>query len=385
MTDTTLETLIGLRRQLHQQPELGYQEVETSKLIASKLDDLGIPYTTRVARTGIVAEIQKGSGKCVALRADMDALPIREATGLDFASEKDGLMHACGHDLHTTMLLGAIMELQQCDFNGTIRFVFQPSEEGANGDPEKKSGGQRVVEEGTLEGVDYALALHVHPLLEVGHLSYALGDALACTSHFTITVLGKSGHAGAAPHLAKDAILSATALVQNLHTIVSRDINPTEAGVLSITTINGGVANNVIADKVEITGTLRALSMDNYRLIIRRMKDIIAGNARAFGTEIDLSIELFYPSVVNSEVVHQQLEETARRVFPKGISEVEPMLGGEDFAFYANAVPSMFYLLGAKDDSEECYFLHHPKVVFNEDCIRYGVAFLREAALKLLI
>ncbi len=384
MDNTRIQELIAVRRRLHQHPELGYQEIETAKLICDKLDELGVPYQYGVAKTGIVAEIEKGKGKCIALRADMDALPMSEQTHLAFASTKEGVMHACGHDIHTTILLGAIMELRESAFNGKIKFIFQPSEEGTNGDKEKKSGGQRIVEEGILDDVSYAFGLHVNPLLEVGKVSYALGNALACTSHFTITVLGKSGHAGAAPHLANDAIVTATALVQNLHTIVARNIEPTQTGVLSVTMINGGVAQNVIADKVEIGGTIRALDINNYHLIVKRMKSIIEGVSVSYDTTIDLSIDLFYPSLVNDRDVHQQLKETATQVFPQGLVEVEPMLGGEDFAFYSRKVPSMFYFLGAKDNAEECYFLHHPKVVFNEDCIPYGVEFMKNAALKLL-
>ncbi len=384
MESARLEELINIRRTIHRNPELGYHEYETSKLICDKLYEHGINYESGIAKTGVVAEIENGNGPCIALRADMDALPIQEETGQEFASSRDGIMHACGHDVHTTMLLGALLELNETNFNGKIKFIFQPSEEGVNGDPDSKSGGQRLVESGVLDSVSYALGLHVHPLLEVGKMSYALGNALACTGHFTITVVGKSGHAGAAPHLAKDAILTASALVQNLHTIVSRNIDPTKTGVLSITTVNGGVADNVIADKVTIGGTIRALDLDNYHLIIERMRQIIDGVATAYDSEINLSIDLFYPSLINSAEVHNRLESVAQQVFPDGVTEVGPMLGGEDFAFYSRKTPSMFYFLGAKDEAEECYFVHHPKVVINEGCIPYGVSFLKNAALRLL-
>ncbi|MEM8894788.1 MAG: M20 family metallopeptidase [Bacteroidota bacterium] len=384
MDEGRIAALIKIRRQIHQNPELGYQEEATAKLVCEELDQLGIKYQAGLAKTGIVAEIDNGPGKCIALRADMDALPIQEATGLDFSSAKPGVMHACGHDVHTTILLGAVMELQASEFKGKIKFVFQPSEEGVNDDPDKKSGGQRLVEAGILDDVDQAIGLHVHPLLEVGHMSYALGDALACTGHFTITVVGKSGHAGAAPHLAKDAILISSSLVQNLNTIVSRNIDPTKTGVVSVTTIHGGVANNIVADRVEIGGTIRALDLEDYRLIISRMQSIINGTAATFDAEITMSIDLFYPSLVNDATVHDELKEVADHTFPQGVSEIDPILGGEDFAFYSRRVPSMFYFLGAKDNAEECYFLHHPKMVINEGCIPYGVSFLRDAALKLL-
>ncbi|HFC01031.1 MAG TPA: amidohydrolase [Phaeodactylibacter sp.] len=386
MQQSNINELIQFRRQLHQYPELGYQEFKTSKLICKKLDELGVSYQSGLAKTGIVAEIKKGAGKCIALRADMDALPIVEATGLDFSSKNKGVMHACGHDVHTTILMGAITQLINQDFRGKIKFIFQPSEEGVNGDTENKSGGQRIVELGILKDVDYALALHVHPLLEVGKLGYALGNALACTGNFSIQVRGKSGHAGAAPHLAIDGILVATTLIQNLYTIVSRNINPTKTGVVSVTMINGGQATNIIADNVIIKGTIRALDMEEYDLIIQRMNKIIKGVSESFGAAIDWSIDLFYPSLINHSNVHKILKSVGKTVFgEEEVLEVSPMLGGEDFAFYSREVPSMFYFIGAKNTNEPCYFLHHPKVVINEDCIQYGVDFLTKSALKLML
>ncbi|MEM6264543.1 MAG: M20 family metallopeptidase, partial [Bacteroidota bacterium] len=370
--------------QLHQFPEIGYQEVETSQLICNKLEELGISYNAGIAKTGIVGEIDKGPGKCIALRADIDALPIQEETELEFASLNAGVMHACGHDVHTTMLLGAIMELQEKDFSGKVRFIFQPSEEGVYEDLEKKSGGQRIVEAGTLQGVDFALALHVHPLVDVGQITYAPGAALACASHFKIIVKGKAGHAGAAPHLAIDSILVASSLIQHLNTIVSRDIDPTKTGVVSVTMISGGTAPNIIADKVEISGTIRALELDEYNLIQKRVMEIIDGMSIAYGAKIDFEIELFYPSLLNHENLHIKIEEVAKSVFDKGVLKVDPIMGGEDFAFYSREVPSMFYFLGAKSSENEPYFLHHPKMIVNEDCIQYGVNFLTQATLKLL-
>lgn len=384
MIQDNIKELISFRRTLHANPEIGYQEYNTSKLIREKLDQIGISYKSGLAKTGIVAELEKGEGKCIALRADMDALPILEETDLDFASKNEGVMHACGHDVHTTILLGAIMELMDKKFKGKIKFIFQPSEEGINGDIERKSGGQRLVELGVLQDVDCALALHVHSLLEVGKLNFALGSALACANSFTIEVIGKAGHAGAAPHLATDAVLVATALIQNLYSIVSRDINPTSTGVLSISMVNGGVAPNIVADKVTIRGTVRALETEEYEQIIHRMKQIIEGVATAFEATINFDVDFYYPSLKNDGNVHKRIENVAEKLFPLGVSEADPVLGGEDFAFYSREVPSMFYFLGAKNTTEPCYFLHHPKVIINEDCIPYGIDFLTNSALELL-
>ena len=379
-----LNELIDFRRHLHENPELGYQEFETANLVCQKLDQLQIPYQRGIAKTGIVAELRKGSGNCIALRADMDALPIQEETGLPFASKKNGIMHACGHDIHTTMLLGAASLLKESDFKGSIKFIFQPSEEGVNGDNENKSGGQRMVESGILNDVDYAIGLHVLSTQKLGTLSYSPGNALACTSSFTIIVHGKASHAGAAPHLGIDSILVATTIIQNLHTIVSRNISPTQSGVVSVTMISGGTAPNIIADKVEIRGTIRSLELPDYNLILKRFNEIIQGAEQMFEAKVEFKIDSFYPCVINNEEVCEKLKITANEIFPNGLIVTKPMLGGEDFAFYSLKVPSMYYFIGAEFENEITYFLHHPKVIMNENCIPLGVNFLTKATKVLL-
>lgn len=379
-----LNHLIELRRKIHKNPELGYNENETAKLIMNELDYLGIPYF-RAARTGVVAEIKKGNGKCIALRADMDALPIKEETELDFKSGNEGIMHACGHDIHTTMLLGACSYLKNSDFKGTVKFIFQPSEEGNFKDPENKSGGERIVEEGILNNVDSAIALHVHSLLDVGTIAFIPGQALACSSTFTINVKGKAGHAGAAHHLCIDSILIASDLIQSLHHIVSRNISATKPGVISITKIHGGTATNIIADHVILNGTIRSLDSDSYIRMIQRIKTIIAGFAQSYEAEIDFEIGKFSPILLNDIALNDKLKPIANQVFKtQGYIEVEPSLGGEDFAFYSRKVPSVFYFIGAKDTQDPTYFLHHPKVVFNEECMGLGVEFLAKSAILLL-
>ncbi len=379
------ENLIKIRRHLHQIPELGYQEFETSKFICEKLEEIGIPFKKGFAKgTGIVAELKKGEGKTVLLRADIDALPMQEISGLEFSSKNDGVMHACGHDIHTTILLGAIMNLKEKDFEGTIKFVFQPSEEGANGDLEKKSGGQRIVEEGVLDDVDFAVGLHVNPLAPVRMLNYTLGNALACAGNFTIEIFGKSSHAGAAPQLAKDVVLVGSALVQNLHSIISRNIAPLEAGVVSIAEFHAGTAPNVIADYARLTGTLRAMNDENFEKINNRIQQIIKGISEAYDTEIKFTMDSYYPSVINSSEVHQRLENIAKNVFPMGVHPIEPTLGAEDFSFYSRKVPSMFYFIGAMSEQKGEFFIHHPKVIFNEECMTFGSGFLAESALELL-
>lgn len=394
MQQELINKLISIRRTIHANPELGYQENETSTLVCKELDALGISYRKNIAKTGVVAEIDKGNGPCIALRADMDALPIKEENTLGFKSEKKikaqngmdiPLMHACGHDIHTTMLLGAATLLKDSSFKGKVKFFFQPSEEDVYDDPEKKSGGQRMVESGELEDVKAALGLHVHPLLPVGQVAYKLGQALACAGFFKIEVTGVMAHASIAPHLGIDAVLVSSQLIQNVTAIVPKYTAPTEAIVISFTKINGGVAPNVIADKVVLEGTIRALDLATFNEIKLRMAKVIEGIALYSGAGITIEYSLNYPSLLNDKKIHENLNGTLDSVFGKtNIIPIDAILGSEDFAFFSRKVPSMFYFLGAKDTADQCYFLHHPKVIFNEGCIPYGTKLLAEGALKLL-
>jgi amidohydrolase len=394
MKKELLDKLISIRRKIHSNPEIGYQEFETAETICKELDALGIPYKKGIAKTGVVATLKKGDGPCIVLRADIDALPIKEENDLAFKSEKKSkatngtefpVMHACGHDMHTTMVLGAAALLKEEDFKGTVKFIFQPSEEGVYDDPDKKSGGQRIVESGELEGVKAALGLHVHPLLPVGKIAYKLGQALACANFFKIEVTGKMAHASVAPHLGIDAILISSQLIQNISSLVPKYINPTEATVISFTKVNGGVAPNVIADKVVLEGTVRALDLNTFNEILKRMEKIIEGTAISSDAKITIEYNLNYPSLLNDKNVHTNLSGTLDSVFGKeNIIPVDAILGSEDFAFYSRKVPSMFYFLGARDNAEQCHFLHEPKVIFNEDCIPYGAKLLCNGALELL-
>ena len=394
MNDQLYTKLIAIRRQIHANPEIGYQEFETANLICKELDELNIPYKKNIAKTGVIATLKKGDGPCIVLRADMDALPIKEENELPFKSIKKTdaasgtpipLMHACGHDLHTTMLLGAAALLKDIDFKGCIKFIFQPSEEDVYDDPEKKSGGQRIVESGELNDVKAAIGLHVHPLLPVGKVAYKLGQALACANFFKIEIKGKMAHAAVAPHLGIDAILVASTLIQSISAITSKYIPPHEPTVISFTKINGGVAPNIIADKVVIEGTVRALDLDTFNQVLERMEKIIKGTMLCFDATITIDYRLNYPSLLNDKGIHSEMGETLTSIFSKeNIIPIDAIMGSEDFAFYSRKVPSMFYFLGAKDDADKCYFLHDSKVIFNEACIPFGSKLLSEGALKLL-
>jgi amidohydrolase len=379
------DRLIHIRRQIHAKPELGYEEEHTSGLVRHELDRLGINYISNIAGTGVIATLTRGQGPCVAIRADMDALPMQEETGLPFASAVSGKMHACGHDIHTTMLIGAAALLKETDFRGTVKFLFQPSEEGPANDPERKSGARKFVEAGHLDDVQAALGLHVDPSLPVGQISYALGPALACTGFFTVEVRGKAAHAGASPQLGIDAVLIASQLVQSAQTIVSRNTPPMETAVLSFTKINGGIAPNVIADRVVLEGTVRALNLDIYEAVIARLQQMIDGLQLMHQTEIVFDLYFTIPSVLNNKDVHQKLQGSLTGVFGQANAlEKVPLLAGEDFCYYSRKVPAMFYLLGAQDPSSPGYYLHHPKVIFNEACIPFGSSFLARGAVELL-
>jgi len=379
------DRLIDIRRQIHAQPELGYEEQHTSSLVKQELDLLGIDYISNIAGTGVIASLTQGSGPCVAIRADMDALPMQEETGLPFASKVNGKMHACGHDLHTTMLIGAAALLKQTDFRGTIKLLFQPSEEGPGTDPEKKSGARRFVEAGHLDDVQAALGLHVDPSLPVGQISYAIGPALACTGFFTMEVRGRAAHAGASPQLGIDAVVIASQLIQAAQTIISRHTPPMETAVLSFTKINGGVAPNVIADKVVLEGTIRALNLNVYEEVIDRLRKLGEGLGLINQAEIIFDLYFSIPSVLNNDKVHRKLQGSLNGIFgQENALEKIPLLAGEDFCYYSRKVPSMFYLLGAQDPTSPGYYLHHPKVIFNEQCIPLGASFLAKGAVELL-
>lgn len=377
--------MIAIRRELHRFPELGYQEVQTAQLICRELDNLGVSYRSGVARTGVVAEISRGKGKTIALRADMDALPIEEATGLPFSSEHPGVMHACGHDAHTAMLLGAIRLLRDQAFTGTLRFLFQPSEEDNQGDPDGYSGAKRMLVEGALQGVDCALGLHQAPMLPTGTISLRDGAVLAAADHFEIRIHGRSAHAGVNPQDGIDAIVIAAELVGHLQTIVSRRVSPNDQAVVSVGAISGGSGYNIVADQVILGGTTRALDDRIYRRNIEQIRTICDSLAAMHGAAIEFKVIHRVPVTRN----HPEITATARRaaaqIFPEpGILAVPPMLGGEDFAYFAAELPACFALLGTQPPDAQATSLHHPQMFIDEAALPYGAAFLAQTALELL-
>jgi len=377
--------LVRIRRQLHQNPELGFQEFKTADLIEGELKKLRIP-TERVISTGVIGTLRKGAGPTVLLRADMDALPVLEDTGLPFRSLTDGCAHACGHDLHMTILLGAAHLLREADFKGTIRFLFQPSEESSLRSPERgKSGGQLVAESGVLDESDVALGLHVHPLLPVGQLGYKIGESYANVGNFAIRIHGKGGHPGDMRQVI-DPVLAAGHLITEARAITGAQPDP-PVSVLAFSHVEtlAKPSFNVIPSDVLLQGSLRSLYLETYNELVERLRQLLRRLEVTYGCSLELEFTAYYPSLWNDEHVHTTLASVQEKIFGRdNVIESRPYLIGEDFSFYSRMMPAQFYFLGAKTAENDSYFLHHPEVTFNEDCIPYGAALLAEGALRLV-
>lgn len=385
MDDKLFDRLVAIRRDLHQNPELSFTEFRTAALVETELAALGIP-TQRVALTGVIGTLRKGEGPTIVLRADMDALPVLEESGVSFPSKTDGVMHACGHDIHTTMLIGAATLLKTAEFSGTVKLVFQPAEEGPTRSPEKaKSGGQLIAESGKLDGADAALGLHVHPLLPVGSLSYKNGESLANVGNFSIRINGKGGHPGLMKEVI-DPVAIAARLISAAHALVGPQPDPPTA-VLAITHVatEAKPSFNVIPSHLLLQGSLRAVRITDYEDIVRRLNVLLDNLAAEFGCTIDLDFSAYYPSLLNDPGIHGRLSPVYEKIFGnENVTEGLAYLVGEDFSFYSRMMPAQFYFLGAKANRNDVYFLHHPKVTFNEECIKYGARFLADGALHLL-
>ena len=374
------EEIAGWRRHLHQKPELNFDVFETADFVKNKLKEFGCDeIVTGLGKTGVVGVIKGnlGTGSTIGLRADMDALPIEEITGKPYASTVPGKMHACGHDGHTAMLLGAAKYLAETrNFAGSVAVIFQPAEEGGGG-------GNEMVKDGMMErfSIDKVFGMHNMPSLPVGQFAIRPGAIMAATAEFTITVKGKGGHA-ALPHRAIDPIVAGSQLVTALQTIASRSTDPAEAIVVSVTKFIAGSAYNVIPEHAVLAGTVRTLKKEVAKLAQERMAAICRGVAEVTGTEVELDYDANYPVTFN------HLEET---VFagdvaatiagePQVHREIQPLMGGEDFSYMLEARPGAFIFIGNGDSAN----LHHPAYDFNDEVIPHGVSYwvrLAETAL----
>lgn len=349
------------RRDFHQNPELSFQEYRTAETISKYLDSFGITHKTNIGETGIVGELDFGEGPTIALRADMDALPIQEIGDLEYKSKNEGVMHACGHDGHMAILLGVanVLSKNKKIKKGKIRFIFQPAEEGGGG-------ARYMIEDGCLEGVDEIYGLHLWNYQPLGEIGVKEGPIMAAADMFDIIVKGKGGH-GAAPQGTIDAIVVASHLVTALQTIVSRDTNPLENTVVTIGKISGGENFNVIADQVKLSGTTRAYTEKNRIMIKNRMKDIIDGVSKAFGTEIVLNYKEGYPPTINHQLPTKHILDAAYQVVGKGAGFPYLSMGGEDFSYYLQNIPGCFFFIGSAPDEKDTLSVPHHCSHFNID------------------
>lgn len=375
--------LVDIRRDIHRCPELAFEEERTAALVEGVLREAGLEVTTGVAGTGVVGRWRGREGRTLALRADMDALPLQEANDTPYASRHPGVMHACGHDAHVAMLLGAALLWREtgAGIAGNLTFIFQPAEE-------KPPGGARgMVEAGVLDDppAEGIVALHVDPFLPTGSLAFLAGPIMAASDRFTVRILGEGGHA-AAPHHAVDAVVVAAHAVLALQSVVSRQVNPLEPAVLSIGAIHGGEGFNVLAGEVTLTGTARTLHPDLRQAMPEKVRGILDGITRAYGGSYVLDWEWGYPNLAN----HPGLTGLARKAAEELVGShhclaLKPSMGGEDFAFYAQKVPATYIHLGARRGNvEKVYPWHHPHFDIDEGCLAVGAAFLVHFARRFL-
>jgi len=374
------EELIEWRRDFHMHPEIGFDVHRTAGIVADELEKMGYRVKRGVGKTGVVAEIGEG-GKLVAIRADMDALPLQEMNDHDYKSTVENAMHACGHDSHTAMALGAAHLLSKEKLNGRIRFLFQPSEETA--DDEGLSGAQRMEREGAVEGVDYVIAQHVDPTRPVGTIAINEGPSGGGVDTFSAVIIGKGGH-GAYPHTTVDPFSILAHVIVALNAIVSRRIDPYEPAAVSIGVIQGGFAENVIPERVTMRGTLRFTSMDVQKQIraeVTRAFEV----ARSLGGDYELNFIYGGPPLVNDKLVAKVIREVGQDLLGSdGVQDMHKSLGAEDFPEFLKNAPGAMYTLGTMIPGREVYELHHPKFDLDERALPIGTAVLVETALRFL-
>lgn len=373
------DTLIAWRRDFHAHPELGFAERRTAGRVAEILTSLGYRVRSGVGRTGVVADLGEGA-PIVALRADMDALPILEANRVPYASQNPGVMHACGHDAHTAIALGVATLLTRQVFAGTVRFLFQPAEEVF--DEESVSGAPRMIQAGAMEGVSVVLALHTDPTIAVGDISVEAGPYSAGVDTAHIAIIGKGGH-GAAPHKVVDPIYLSGHVILALHGIVSRRLHPLDPAVISIGSIHGGVVENVIPERVEMLATIRFMSREVQQQIHAEIERALSV-ARALGGDYELRFELGYPPMINDAGVVATFKQVAADLL--GAEHVVPRkngMGAEDFAYLSQLAPGAMFRLGARIEGDERK-QHNPSFDIDERCLPIGVAILTETALRVL-
>jgi amidohydrolase len=374
------ERIVQLRRDLHRIPEPAYTESKTAAYVADYLSQLGLTVKTGIARFGVVGtQTFSGSGKTLMLRSELDALPVSEETGLPFASTHEGAMHACGHDGHMAMVLGAATVLSELADrpSGRIKFVFQPAEEGPGG-------AKPMIEEGVMDNprVDYCLGCHLWPGIEEGRVGVKAGPLMAAMDRFDITVTGRGGH-GAMPHLCVDALEVGTQIVNALQRIVSRRMNPLSPTVVTVGQFHSGTAFNIIPETAHLSGTTRTFDPDIWKSWAERIDTIVSGICHAMGASYELDYQPGYPVTVNDAWMAGEIENIARSVVgPDNVVDPEPTMGGEDMSYFLERSKGCFFFLGV--GREGAAPLHNPRFDFNEKVLLTGVEIYCRAAVKLL-
>jgi amidohydrolase len=374
-----LEEVIATRRDLHAHPELGFEEFRTAGIVAKRLRSLGYEVHERLATTGVAGVLRgRAPGKTIMLRADMDALPLTEESGHAYRSKIDGAMHACGHDGHVAILLGAarLIAERSSELAGTIVLCFQPAEEG-------KGGAQAMVEEGFLErfGIQRAYALHLFSRLPTGTLGFREGDFYASSDSIEITIRGEGGH-GAAPHLSIDPILVAAEFVTSVQKVVSRQIDPLAPAVVTIGALHGGTTHNVIPSSVTLLGTVRAFDPGVREAMASRIERVLAGVCAASGASYDFSYLWRYPVTSNDRAQNAYVRALAARTFgERHVVDAERHMGAEDFSFFAQKVPACYFVLGSNGGRQTSFPHHHGKFDLDEGALATGVAIMTALAL----
>ena len=379
----------SLRRDFHMHPELGFREIRTGGIVAKELELLGIEVTKGVGKTGVVGLLEGGKpGPTLLLRFDMDALPIPEATNAEYASQTEGVMHACGHDGHTAigLTVAKMLHAHREQLAGTVKFCFQPSEEGNNG--EEVGGAEMMMRDGVLDHpkVDMTLSLHLWNEKPLGWVHVAKGPVMAGAEQFKIKLIGKGGH-GAVPNLTVDPILAAAQIVSAAQSIVARNVGPLETAVVSFTMLHSGTAFNVIPHEATLEGTIRTFDAGVRLKVLERFEQITRGVASAMGCQVEMNVKRLTPALVNADEVTASVQETARRVLPDAHHDNTPYLtmGAEDMAFMQEKVPGCYFFIGSANSERGLnYGHHHPKFDFDEEALVRGAALMAASAADML-
>ncbi|MEW6030598.1 MAG: amidohydrolase [Chloroflexota bacterium] len=379
----------SLRRDFHMHPELGFREIRTGGIVARELEALGLEVTKGVGKTGVVGLLEGAKpGPVLLLRFDMDALPITEETGAEYASQTPGVMHACGHDGHTAigLTVAKILHAHRAELAGTVKFVFQPAEEGLCG--EEVGGAEMMMRDGVLENPkpDLALALHLWNEKPLGWLGVAGGPVMAGAEQFTIKITGRGGH-GAVPNLTVDPVVAAAHIVTALQSIVSRNVSPLQTAVVSVTTIRGGSAFNVIPQEVEMTGTIRTFDLKVRERVLARFNEIVTGVSQSMGCAARIEVRKVTPALINDEAVAAKVQDVARRILPESDLDTGGYvtMGAEDMAFMLEKVPGCYFFVGSANAERGLnYAHHHPKFDVDEAALPRAAALMASAAAEIL-